>query len=97
MKFQKRIKLFPGVTLNVSKSGVTTSIGPRGAKLNVGGKRAKLTVGVPGTGLSHTRTLGGKLPDSIEPPPTTQRAAGRSSGWIWLVLGGLFLLAVLLH
>lgn len=53
-RFQKRIKLFPGVSLNLSKSGVSTSIGPRGAKVTVGNGRVRTTVGLPGTGISHT-------------------------------------------
>ena len=36
--FRKRIKIAPGVNLNLSKSGVSTSVGPKGAKINVGPK-----------------------------------------------------------
>lgn len=58
LRFQKRIRLAPGLTLNVSKRGVSLSVGRRGATLNVGapgGPRA--TVGVPGSGLSYTLRL----------------------------------------
>lgn len=35
-RFTKRIKLLPGVTLNLSKRGVSSvSAGPEGAKVNV--------------------------------------------------------------
>ncbi len=54
MRFQKRIKLFPGVSINLSKSGISTSIGPRGAKVTLGNGRQSTTIGIPGTGLSHT-------------------------------------------
>ena len=54
MRFQKRIKLFPGVTLNLSKSGVSTSFGPRGAKITLGHGQTRTTVGLPGTGISHS-------------------------------------------
>ena len=30
-RFQKRIKIMPGVRLNLSKSGASWSVGPRGA------------------------------------------------------------------
>lgn len=54
MKFRKRIKIAPGVKLNISKSGVSASVGRAGATVNVGGKRgAKATVGIPGSGFSH--------------------------------------------
>lgn len=52
-RFNKRIKIAPGITLNLSKSGASTSVGPRGAKLTVG-KNVRTTIGAPGTGLSHT-------------------------------------------
>lgn len=53
-RFQRRIKLMPGVTLNLSKSGVTTSLGVRGARVTLGRGRVRQTVGLPGTGISHT-------------------------------------------
>jgi len=42
-RFWRRIKIAPGVTLNLSKSGGSLSFGPRGAKFTVGsrGKRAR--------------------------------------------------------
>ena len=53
-RFQKRIKIMPGVTINASKSGLSTSIGPRGARVTLGHGKTRTTVGAPGTGLSHT-------------------------------------------
>jgi hypothetical protein len=53
-RFQKRVKILPGVTLNFSKSGVSTSLGVRGARMTVGNGKTRTTVGLPGTGLSHT-------------------------------------------
>ncbi|MFL5643120.1 MAG: DUF4236 domain-containing protein, partial [Chloroflexota bacterium] len=32
----RRIRIAPGVTINVSKSGLSTSLGPRGAKVTLG-------------------------------------------------------------
>jgi hypothetical protein len=54
MRFQRRIKILPGITLNVGKTGVSASAGPRGAKVTVGKTGIRTTVGLPGTGLSHT-------------------------------------------
>ena len=53
-RFQRRIKIAPGVRLNVSKSGVSTSVGTRGARVTFGDGKRRTTVGIPGTGLSHT-------------------------------------------
>lgn len=59
IKFRKRIKIAPGVKLNVTSKGVSSaSIGRKGLTLNAGGKDgAKLTTGLPGTGLSATHKL----------------------------------------
>jgi hypothetical protein len=61
MRFQKRIKIAPGVKLNVSTKGVSTTVGARGASVNVGKKGVYANTGIPGTGLSQrTRITGGK-------------------------------------
>lgn len=53
--FRKRIKILPGVHMNVSKSGTSWSIGPRGAKVNFGKQGTYVTTGIPGTGI-YSRT-----------------------------------------
>jgi len=59
-RFWRRIRLAPGVTLNLSKSGGSLSFGPRGAKVTVGRRGVRATAGLPGTGLFYTTTLGGR-------------------------------------
>jgi hypothetical protein len=56
-RFSRRIKIIPGVTLNVSKSGVSTSIGVKGAHVTLGHGKTRTTVGLPGTGVSYTETM----------------------------------------
>jgi tetratricopeptide (TPR) repeat protein len=56
-RFWRRIKVAPGVTLNLSKSGGSLSFGPRGAKFTVGSRGRRATVGIPGTGLFYTQAL----------------------------------------
>lgn len=58
-RFYKRIKIFPGLTLNVSKKSVSVSAGVRGAKITFG-KNIKTTIGIPGTGLFFTENIGRK-------------------------------------
>ncbi len=53
------MKIAPGLTLNLSKSGGSLSVGPRGAKLTVGARGRRATVGIPGTGLFYTQTAYG--------------------------------------
>ncbi len=53
MRFHRSIKLFPGVRLNLSKSGLGISAGPRGLKVGIDAKgRSYMNAGIPGTGLS---------------------------------------------
>ena len=61
-RFQKRIRLFPGLRINLSKTGVSTSIGRPGMTVNVRGDKVKTTVGLPGTGLSYSNSARGGLP-----------------------------------
>lgn len=53
-RLQKRIKILPGVTINLSKSGISTSVGVKGARVTMGHGKTRTTVGIPGTGISHT-------------------------------------------
>lgn len=52
-RFSRRIKVAPGVRLNISNSGVSTSVGRKGAWLTFGSRGTRSTVGVPGTGVSY--------------------------------------------
>lgn len=53
-RFYRRIPIFPGVTLNLSKRGVSLSLGIRGARITLGKNGVRKTVGLPGTGMSYT-------------------------------------------
>ena len=67
-RFFRGMKIAPGLTLNLSKSGPSLSFGARGAKMTVGRRGVRRTVGIPGTGLFYTTTSGGS------------RRSGRGSG-----------------
>jgi hypothetical protein len=53
LRFQKRIRVLPGVRVNLSLSGIGVSVGGRGfhAGVTARGKRY-VSAGLPGTGLS---------------------------------------------
>ena len=53
-RFFTRKTLFPGVTLNMSRSGPSISVGPRGFRHTFGGRGRRTTVGLPGTGLHYS-------------------------------------------
>ena len=47
--YRKRIKIAPGIHLNLSKGGVSTSIGPKGAKISIGKNGTYLNTSIPNT------------------------------------------------
>ena len=58
LRFQRRIRIAPGVHLNLSKSGLGLSVGPRGASVSFGPRGTWTNVGIPGTGLSYRSHVG---------------------------------------
>ncbi len=56
-RFRKTFTIFPGVRINLSKTGVSGSVGGNGATLNVGKQGEQVTLGIPGTGLSYRTPL----------------------------------------
>lgn len=53
-RFWRRIRIAPGVTLNLSKSTASLSVGPQGAKYTISPHGNRATVGLTGTGLFYT-------------------------------------------
>lgn len=59
IRFRKRIRLAPGIHLNLSGSGLSMSVGPRGASMTFGGRGGTyLNTGIPGTGLYSRQRIG---------------------------------------
>ncbi len=74
LKFRKRMRLFPGFYLNLSKSGMSATVGLRGFNVNVGKNGTYLNTGIPGTGLYDRQRIGGGASASstpaLHPQPT---------------------------
>lgn len=79
LRFWRRVRIAPGVTLNLSKTGGSVSLGPRGAKYTVGPRGRRATVGIPGTGLFYTATRSGA--GQSGGGRTSARAAGEAAGF----------------
>lgn len=61
LNFRKSINIFPGVKLNLSKSGVGVSTGVKGARVSLNSKgQARTTLSVPGTGIYYTKQVSTK-------------------------------------
>jgi len=53
VRFQRRIRIAPGIRLNLSRSGIGISAGVRGLRVGLDGRgRPYGSAGLPGTGLS---------------------------------------------
>ena len=66
LKFRKRIRVFPGFTLNLSKSGMSATLGVRGCSVNVSNNGTYLNTGIPGTGIYDRKKIDNSN-DSITP------------------------------
>ena len=64
MRFRKRIKILPGVTLNISKSGVSTTVGVKGLSVNMNKTGTYLNTGLPGTGIYDRKKITVPTPSS---------------------------------
>ena len=72
LRFRRRIKIIPGVHLNISQSGISTSVGMHGASMTFGKRGTYTNVGLPGTGISwRTRvaTTPAHVPEVAAGPP----------------------------
>jgi Protein of unknown function (DUF4236) len=69
LRFFRRVRIAPGLRVNLSKSGASVSIGRRGAWYTVGPRGRRVTVGLPGTGLFWTEHATGS-----QAPPWFVRA-----------------------
>lgn len=85
-RFFRRVRIAPGLTINLSKSRPSLSVGGRGAHVTLGGSRGRrTTVGVPGTGVFWTsvhrqatprRTIAGPSPAARAHTPVPAPVGG---------------------
>ncbi|WP_280768352.1 DUF4236 domain-containing protein [Salipaludibacillus daqingensis] len=71
-RFQKRVRVAPGVRLNFSKRGISTSVGRRGASVTAGRRGLYGNTGIPGTGLSYRSKINKKSHSSSKKRHSTK-------------------------
>ena len=101
IRFFKRVKIFPGLTVNLSKNNVSVSAGPRGARFTTGTAGNRVTAGLTGTGLYYTQKLK-KNPPKEEPPEEEddkiiEKAVKSIGCFIVIFFISMFLIIVLTH
>lgn len=91
-RFRRSVSLFPGIRLNIGKTGIGVSAGIKGARVGVGSRGAYTSVGVPGTGVSMLNYMGkGKKRGPGKAPPSVQEMRVAL-----LAFAGLFALIVVM-
>ncbi len=96
-RFYRRVNLFPGLSLNLSKSGPSVTVGMRGAHMTFGRRGITRTIGIPGTGVYYTSRAGyhsGIHSAHVETPIDPQTQA-RANTVATLAVVGVALLIVL--
>jgi hypothetical protein len=92
-RFYRRVHIFPGLSVNLSKSGPSLTFGVRGAHVTLGRKGVRKTVGIPGTGIYYTSQQGyhsGVHSAHVEQPISAEEQARAHH------IADLFVLAVVL-
>ena len=90
----RRVRLAPGVSLNLSGSGPSVSFGVRGAHLTLGRSGVRRTVGIPGTGLFYTSRQGWH--SGVHSSPAVHGNEGTGSGAVALGVLVVLIVALLL-
>jgi len=75
MGFRWRVRVFPGVRLNVSKRGVSTSYGGGPLTVTVSKRGVTSTASLPGTGLSYVHRHKGARKRPSDAPPQRRSMA----------------------
>ena len=76
-RFRKRIKIFPGFYINISKSGLGINIGPKGANVSIGPNGTYVNTGIPGTGLYRRDKVDSSIHSSIGIQQESQNNGGQ--------------------
>lgn len=90
-RFYRRMRIFPGLSINLSKSGPSLTVGVRGAHLTMGPSGVRRTLGIPGTGIYYTSHSGyhsGVHSAHVDTPlsPAQQQRAHSVGGCLALIV-----------
>jgi hypothetical protein len=86
LRLYRRVRLFPGVSVNLSRSGPSLSVGVRGAHVTVGRRGVTRTVGIPGTGIFYTSRSGTQSGLHTATPPADVQSTSPTAAVLALVI-----------
>jgi hypothetical protein len=84
-RFHKRLRIFPGLWINLSKKGGSLSAGGRGAAINVSPQGHQESVGLPGSGMSY-RTKRRKFCAPGAPVTTSRHPVTAAHVWLAILV-----------
>jgi hypothetical protein len=94
LRFFRRVRIFPGLRMNLSRSGASLSVGRKGMWYTAGPRGQRATLALPGTGLFWTQRLparvqhvGHRLARRLEWPIAIALAVGLTFLLAWLQHG----------
>jgi hypothetical protein len=100
--FRKSKSIFPGVKINLSKSGIGVSAGVKGARISRSATgRKTVSGGIPGSGLSYRKSIkaghansnsGQEDAEVIQVPRLTLSESMRSLRWLFLMFISILVL-----
>lgn len=79
-RFRRRVRIAPGLSLNIGKRGVSVSAGVRGASVTAGKRGIYRNIGIPGSGLSHRQRIGVVGSPKGSRPSIRQNATADATG-----------------
>ncbi|MGN0853600.1 MAG: DUF4236 domain-containing protein [Kiritimatiellia bacterium] len=91
-RFQRRITILPGISINFGKRGASVSVGPRGCKTTLGARGVKHSFGIPGTGIRYETPYRkwGKGRNPADSGSCNPRPGEPAQGSLWARIRNLF-------
>lgn len=89
LRYRKRVKVAPGVYLNLSKSGVSTTLkAGKGVSVSMGKNGTYLNTGMPGTGLYSRQKISGTTMKNKKRPVANPKHESNTGCWysLWVLL-----------
>ena len=90
IRFRKRVKIAPGVNMNITKSGSSVTVGGKGGSINIGKNGVYGNAGIPGTGIYNRQKISDNSQKQKSEPEKLTGSSFVFASLIASILIGLF-------